>query len=610
MNAVLNGLRFAVFLLLICCSLSVCAELVTLNQAQSVVTTGDETSPGTVNLPYQWDKRHKGQAGTASFILPLNLPDGPQVPYALYIPRLGNAYEIWLNGALLDQKGSMTEYNGADFAKVPRFIELPVETLQKLNTLQIFIRADIGRRGGLAPITAGPKTEVLSLFKQDNRWRSTGSYVVIAIGLAVGIAALLLFLTQIDSSKTGWQKFDKLYLLVAIAEIFWSIRVADAVIEHPPLSWPWWGLVAVLCMGIWVVSMTLCCIEVAGWSDLPLTKWLRRTLMTALLVCPVAAMTALIYGLPVILTLWYATLLLIFIVFLPPFTLKALKTSDWAYKWLAAAMVLNTLVGIRDLYAFRISDSFAQNTWQRYSSILFGLSLFYAILRKFKNVTMQARTLASELEVRVAQKEQELRESYLQLEKMAREQERLSERSRILRDLHDGVGGHISSAIRQVESGNVDTKEVAQTLRDSLDHLKLSIDAMNLPSGDISTMLANLRYRLEPRLKASGIEMLWDVADLPVNLKLQGSGMRELQFMVFEALSNVLQHAQASQVRMVLQPGPGDEVLLQIIDNGIGFGPDVGLQGRLRSLRERANIIGAKFNVSSSSTGTKVEICL
>jgi hypothetical protein len=38
-----------------------------------------------------------------------------------------------------------------------------------------------------------------------------------------------------------------------------------------------------------------------------------------------------------------------------------------------------------------------------------------------------------------------------------------------------------------------------------------SLDAMHLPPGDNTALLANLRYRLEPCLKACAIELDWAV---------------------------------------------------------------------------------------------------
>ena len=92
-----------------------------------------------------------------------------------------------------------------------------------------------------------------------------------------------------------------------------------------------------------------------------------------------------------------------------------------------------------------------------------------------------------------------------------------------------------------------------QTLRDSLDQLKLSIDAINLPPGDITALLANLRYRLEPRLRACGIELEWAVEQLAPLARLDAGAMRQLQFMLFEAISNVMQHARASRLRIEAQ---------------------------------------------------------
>ena len=114
------------------------------------------------------------------------------------------------------------------------------------------------------------------------------------------------------------------------------------------------------------------------------------------------------------------------------------------------------------------------------------------------SASARARELSASLAARIAQKEAELRQSYQQVEELAREQERTHERTRILRDMHDGVGSHIGAAIRQLQSGQASRDEVLLTLRDSLDQLKLSIDAMHLPAGDVTGLLANLRFRLAP----------------------------------------------------------------------------------------------------------------
>lgn len=80
--------------------------------------------------------------------------------------------------------------------------------------------------------------------------------------------------------------------------------------------------------------------------------------------------------------------------------------------------------------------------------------------------------------------------------------------------------------------------------------------------------------------------------------------------MVFEALSYVLQHAQASELRIELRACPGGGARLRVIENGRGFDPQrVPCKG-LASLRERAAAIGVALEVSSEPGRTVVEILI
>ena len=589
------------------------AQAVTLElrEAQVWVTIQGQTTTQAVSLPYHWDRRHRGQAGEATFELPFELAEVPVVPFGLYMPRLGNAYEIWLNGTLLQHNGDMQNDNGPDFAKAPRYIIISPGLLHQNNLFRVHIRADVGRRAGLAPLVLGPNAQVYPLYLNDYRWRSTGSLVVVIVSLLLGLVALALWTTQVDVTVPGRPRRDRLYLLAGLAELFWAFRVSDVIIESPPIAWPWWGLLSLLASMLWAGSIILFCVEVADWGRQPAVVWLRRWLVLLLVASVAAGTVSLVYGYPVAMTLLYAAAVLTALIFVYFFIRKATRShAPVSHKLVAVAALLNAAVGLRDLYAFRVSQAYGENTLLRYSSMLFGLALAYIVIMRFRAVSSQARDLTANLAARVAQKEQELEQSYQRVEQLAREQERTAERTRILRDMHDGVGAHLSTAIRQLESGRASHAEVLQTLRDSLDQLKLSIDAMNLPAGDITALLANLRYRLEPRFKASDIELQWDVDLLPPRSGLDDKAMRQLQFMVLEALSNVLQHARASVLRIELHTSAQGAAQLRVIDNGCGFETERVKRRGLSSLRERAASIGAKLLITSAPGHTVVEIVL
>jgi signal transduction histidine kinase len=597
-------------LLLACLAWQAQAQTLELREAQAVVTVQGQTTRQTVSLPYHWDRHHVGLAGQALFELPFELKEVPTVPFGLYLPRLGNAYEIWLNDTLLQRNGDLQHGNGPDFAKAPRHILISPGLLRSHNLFRVHIRADVGRRGGLAPLTVGPDDEVYPRYLNDYRWRSTGSFIVVIVSLLIGVVAMALWATQVETDVSGRPRRDPLYLFAALAELCWTISIGDAIIENPPIPWPWWGMTSLLSATMWVLSMTLFCVEVAGWSRLRAALWLRRWLLFLLAASVAAGASALVYGHPLAIMLLYGALGLTSLAFVSVFIWKAAHGAPLPHKLVAVAVLLNTLVGLRDVYVFRLSSSYGGNTMLRYSSVLFGLTLVYIVITRFRAASGQARDLMANMAARVSQKEKELDQTYRRVEQLAREQARTAERTRILRDMHDGVGSHISTAIRQLESGRASPGEVLHTLRDSLDQLKLSIDAMNLAPGDITALLANLRYRLEPRFKASDIELQWAVdlvAPLP---RFDDKAMRQLQYMVFEALSNVLQHARASVLRIELGTTPQGGAQLRVIDNGCGFEPECVRRRGLSSLRERADALGARLGVTSVPGNTVVEIVL
>jgi signal transduction histidine kinase len=86
--------------------------------------------------------------------------------------------------------------------------------------------------------------------------------------------------------------------------------------------------------------------------------------------------------------------------------------------------------------------------------------------------------------------------------------------------------------------------------------------------------------------------------------------MRQLQFMVYEALSNVLQHAHATQLRIELRSTDKGGVRLRMIDNGLGFDPKSVKRRGLGSLRDRAASIDAAMTITSAPGNTVVEFML
>ncbi len=623
-------------------------SLVVIDQAQALVTVNGASELSLVELPYHWDHQHPGQGGRAMFEVAFALPAEPGEPYAALLPRVGNRFEIWLNGALLSRSGVLADVGGADYAKAPRYLQIAPQLLQTNNLLRIELAADVGRSAGLDRVTVGTELAVRALYDASYRWRVAGALAVLMVMLLTALLATALWLTQLENftarqlspapaavhpptapTKLALAQRDRMYGYAALAALCWALRLGNFLIENPPLPWHLWGVLMAVALSGAVFYVVLFSIYVAQWQQHRWARRYERAVPALLLLCAGVASWGLGGPYPPALTFWFistaaAGSAFVLVYASATFGKLGKRTAfgpqhggPWALQTqraqglMAASMVVNLLVNTYDLWNYRISSKLDDNLLSSYASVLYGLTMFTIVVMRFRSASAQARELLHTLEQRIADKERALSNSYQQLEVLAREQARSAERTRILRDMHDGVGSHISAAIRQLQSGKATDGQVLTTLRDSLDHLKLSIDAMHLMPGDVTALLANMRYRLEPRFTSSGMAFEWDVDLLPLIERLDHAGMRQLQYMVFEALSNVLQHAQARTLQIQAQKvGQGATAVLRIIDDGLGFDAQAPVSRGLASMRERASAIGARLVLTSTPGRTVVEIWL
>src|SRR5262249_24522279 len=88
----------------------------------------------------------------------------------------------------------------------------------------------------------------------------------------------------------------------------------------------------------------------------------------------------------------------------------------------------------------------------------------------------QSEELNDELEQRVAEKHTELERNYGRLRELERERAIAGERERIMRDMHDGMGGQLVSTLAMVESGRFTSDTVADAIHAALDDMRLVVE--------------------------------------------------------------------------------------------------------------------------------------
>jgi signal transduction histidine kinase len=188
------------------------------------------------------------------------------------------------------------------------------------------------------------------------------------------------------------------------------------------------------------------------------------------------------------------------------------------------------------------------------------------------------------------------------------------ERLRIARELHDVVAHNVSvmaiqaGAVRMThpdgEASLRALEAIEQMARDTLSELNRLLGVLRRgasePARSPQPGLGQLEGLLKPARDA-GLEATLKVsgsaASLPATLDL--SAYRIVQ----EAVTNVLKHAQASRLEVIVHYEP-DELVLTISDNGIGNAEGAAASGHgLIGMQERVELFGGELVTGSSSLG-------
>lgn len=185
----------------------------------------------------------------------------------------------------------------------------------------------------------------------------------------------------------------------------------------------------------------------------------------------------------------------------------------------------------------------------------------------------------------------------------------LRERERIARDLHDGVGAQLVTTMAMLDINNPREQRTLYELELCLLGMRLTIDAMGVSSDPLLLRLARLRHRIEPLLERRCAKLHWDVQEPPDLPQPNKEVAAEIFLVVQEALSNVLHHAQATQVRFTLRYEHDRGVwIYEVCDNGVGLpagltpGDERCGQG-LRTMHDRATRSGLRLTLPPPEVG-------
>jgi signal transduction histidine kinase len=180
----------------------------------------------------------------------------------------------------------------------------------------------------------------------------------------------------------------------------------------------------------------------------------------------------------------------------------------------------------------------------------------------------------------------------------------IEERKRIARDVHDNIGAQLLAALHHREPARKD-----EMIRETLADLRDMINNLTSRNLSLEETLAELRVETADRLAAAGIGLHW-TCDASGNVKLDPAATHALRSIVREAVSNVIRHARAENVRVKVFDET-EKVLVEITDDGCGFDPaaDHGGNG-LANIRARLQRLGGTLEWQNTNPGMRLALRL
>lgn len=547
-----------------------------------------------------------GPPGPASpavawFEIDLELAQAPSDLKAVFLRRPLTNATVYVNNRLIGDAGSMRKplpYYIADL----RFVVPP--GLLRAGSNRILIRSVRERRAPyLGAVWVGDAGTLATFKSRTATLGRHGIRFVVAATLILALVHAAFWAVRPRETAYGW---------FAAALAMWALHCAWPQFDTPPIEpTSLWRPVAFVSLGWFVVFAAIFVHRLTGLVR-PTTE---RTLLGAAATGSVAlwalAMVDHAGFVPFAESIWVPAINLLGI-YIGVCLLHALGRQGGAELQVVATVALFlVMVGLRDYLFDRGLLGSSVGRHLPFAAPIVLVTFGAILLRRFVRALDESERVNRELEARVAAKSAELAANYARLSALEGERARIDERERLMRDMHDGIGGQLVQALAMTEQRK-DGADVAEVLRASLDDLRLLIDTSAPEGEDLGTLLAGLRSRLRRRLEVAGLRVEWPLDAGTALPRL--TPHRALQFVriLQEAVANVLKHARARTIRIecrVHASADGVALQLEVADDGRGFSVATA-QGRgIDNMRRRAAELGGTLSISADR-GTCVRLLL
>ncbi|NOJ48834.1 histidine kinase [Bradyrhizobium sp. WSM 1744] len=575
--------------------------------AQYQLTAFNLTESGikrAVTLPYFSSLRnamHDPPRFSGHFVRPAG--DAAQA-WSVFLPRFTNGVEVTINDVVILDSRRDPAANRPD-RNTPAIAVIPASVLRDGDNtiaIRLFIWGPIS--GFLDRIWVGP----------DEALRPTYNLrTLVFVTLPVVFSSWQAILAVILGIMWMMRRHEPAYRVLAGAM---AVGVGQAFLQTPMGETPFSRLNVILISSAPIESalVLIFALLLSGWKW-QRYAWIIFTPGIALALAGLFGNQALVRALFLIVAVpMVGVSLLIMAVVTARSTLQRQNVASFLLGCAVTIMLTCWIVDLLSVFQVLPNRIFVSRLSYSVMLVAIGAGLTW----RFARALNQVDGFAGRLVTQVREAEEKLKVSFAREEERARAAALARERTRLMRDLHDGLGGQLVSIVALSERGN-GSAGIGDAARAALKDLRLVIDSMDDIGGDLMLALGSWRERAMAQLRPHDIALDWRAVTpqgLPVHPELRPWHVIQIVRLLDEAVTNAVKHAGARRVTVRIETLAGADGLergcITVEDDGNGFeiAPDGGAAGAtkagrgLRNMRSRAARCGAELELSSCAQGT------
>jgi signal transduction histidine kinase len=522
--------------------------------------------------------------GTAGLMVPNVIPNlrvwlGQQTIYSTYSADIGVTHE------------STAEL-------IPHLIKLPDNLPPGALswTVDFEIRGHDHQEIAMDQVWYGPYQELGAAYKWRYQIKWIGVHVLIGAYLLAAIAALAFWNSDRNYRSPGW--FAGFCGFAALA------MATGMATESPPVAWPLYLHFAIFFVGITCLFLVQFIFEKTGVRSRRSDKALLGVALFFVLAGIMLYEDRIRF--PYALVIDFSCLVL-GVVLVASLIRSLWRKPEFLNAVLLSGVGVSLLFGAHSVAVGWWTGFYATSYSLQFAPLPITLTMGWVVIRRYARMKLRTDALNRRLTRRVAQREVQLQAAFASISQLKQDEAVRQERERFMRDMHDGLGAQLIASLRMASRGSLSPQAMQEALQECLDELRFSIESLKPTANDILSVLGNFRYRLEPRLQALGIRLVWHTQDLEPG-RIAAPAVLQILRILNEAITNALKHTQTTQIDITGQCD-AEHYLLQVRDYGNGFDTTLPEQGEgLPSMQQRARRMGGLLTIHNNPQGTTLAL--